>query len=252
MLAFENASSFRLDVDLVTDTLTEFTITGMTKEGPFAFKFESATSDNIQNFTFNIPDVPIAISLAKTGSGFSNIAAHATVHLSINNTRILVLCQGIINQLYGISYPSAAELTTIQRNGLYVAVVGTDPAAGAELNKTIPDNRIIEVAAISFELTTDANAADRTVTVFIEGDSGFKVIRASTVTQQANEVITYSLIPGGTNQASVANDQTEIAIPAGIVLEADSVVRTVTTNRQAGDQFTNLRIFGRMEFLRRT
>lgn len=125
--------------------------------------------------------------------------------------------------------------------GIYKHVVGTAPAAGAEILDVVPDGVLRRVIAVRFAFTSDATAVNRRVTFLIDtGATGAIVWRTSAaVDQAASLTYTYQVahlgITPGALDASI--DHYVMPLPPGIVVRPGFRFRTITTNLQAGDQF---------------
>ena len=115
------------------------------------------------------------------------------------------------------------------------------PAAGAEFSFVCGDYDFWRLIAIYFEITTDANAANRLVTVQYPQRGGLSpvkdgaglVITANTTSQQFSGSLTRGVAEWATN--------TPVFFPlSGLWLEAGRVVKIDVDNIQAGDQLANI------------
>lgn len=237
MLAFGKQTTFSLIADVVANFTNEIEIRGYTIDGFFTYKIRPTLSSALQTFTFQIPDVPIAISVFMVPGIGNNLSQYVTLHLGANENRIALLCQGQISPVYGISWPNQHPLMRDQAGGEIVEYTGLNPAAGAEVADEVPPLEVWEILAIKFTLVTNATVADRTVAIRLTTGEGSLLRRISTVTQQASETQTYHFIPGGTTGVITADTEQEIALPAGIILPGESSIASVTTNLQSADNF---------------
>lgn len=237
MLTFGNSSTIQLIVNIVGHDGHTFDLRGMTRSGLFTRRFRIVGNSSVESFTFNLPDIPINITLAANEADNIEAIAHATVHLAVDGNRMGTLAQGIVNGLFGISWPYQHPLSDPQISGGILQPTFTNPAAGAEINDTVPDNQIWEVLAYGVTLVTDSNAANRTVNLDFTFPDGSVMRRSSGTTQQASEQIDYNFIPGGTTAEVLANTTHEIALPARLILPAGSTITSTTTNKQAGDNY---------------
>lgn len=134
------------------------------------------------------------------------------------------------------------------RNALDIAVSGahqgfqTRPAAGAGLSMSPVSRARSELIALSFKLTTDANAADRQV--ILEVSTGvFKVrIAASLVLQPASEEYRYIMGIGQTSSTAAVNDQVVIGFPPEILVGHTWCWNLEVLNIQATDQMGDVYI----------
>lgn len=238
MLAFEEGVTFSLDLQLITDQASGVEIRGFTREGPFTYRFIPAGSGLEEIHTFRIPDIPIKLSIfTEQGTGGA-FFCYAVVHLSINGNRMYTLCQGHLSNLLGLSWPDIGGVSPVQINGPLTETPGAVPAAGAEINDSVPAGQIWEIFAIVTSLVTSATVADRTVKLTISYPIGGQMMRVAAATQQASEDQEYTFVPDGTTQVIVANTSQEIALPAPLILGPGTSIGTITTNIQVGDAYT--------------
>lgn len=248
-LAFGQASSFGLRVDLISDIAGTIKVRGYTKAGIFTFSITPDAVGDVETFNFNIPDVPVAVSVFYDQASFSAPVAHVSVNLTVNGDRIELLCQGTISTLFGLSWPRQPQLTSMQSQGAIEEIPVTSPSAGGDISGSIPSNEMWEIMGVAFKLTTDGTAADRTVAFRFFSNRNYQVKRVATVTQQASETIRYSFVPGGTSGVLLADNSTEVAIPAGIFIPSGGNFSSVTTNIQAGDQYDLIFIMARRHYI---
>ena len=237
MVDFEQGAVFSIIVDLIAQSTQAIVLTGLTKEGIFTYRIVPAASNNLQTFTFNVPDIPTMISLSVPPAGNPTDVNHVTAYLGVNTNRIALLCQGTISAYFGISWPNQHPPTAAQSKGEIAIVTGLDQAVGVEVADTVPSNQIWEVIAAQFTLVTSSTAANRTVAIVFTPADELIIRRAAGTVQTASQTQTYSFVPGGTNGVITANESQEVAIPSGIVLPPDFSISSVTTNIQTGDDF---------------
>jgi len=100
MLSFEHATSFSLIAQIMAEGNDPIELRGFTREGSFTFSIVPTTSGTEEQFIFNIPDIPIAVSSFAAPVIGSSVRCHVTVHLGINGGRMYTLFQGFIGNLY--------------------------------------------------------------------------------------------------------------------------------------------------------
>ena len=149
----------------------------------------------------------------------------------------MTLCSGVVDIRKSISYPVSPQKEMRPDGGQILDFTGTNPAAGSEIDDSVPTGRVWRILAISFSLTTDANAANRRVHVILLGPSGVEIDTFSDVDQIASTTRKYSVAAFGAIPDTLDDNDILIPLPADIFLPAGSAVQTLTTNRQAGDDF---------------
>lgn len=121
-------------------------------------------------------------------------------------------------------------------SGEIVTVIGTDPAAGAEVSQTVPATYYWRIMSARVAFVTDATVANRFPTLTI--DDGTTVV---------GTFATGTAIPASQTAAITWADTSGIIAPAAglhlapfpvsIILPAGYRVRTVTTGIVAGDNY---------------
>lgn len=114
------------------------------------------------------------------------------------------------------------------------------PAAGAEFTMPARGGEWWRVISMVATFTTDANVADRTVTLV--GDDGTDVFwRAGAAAVQAAGATGLLSATAGLGQSQVAGGVSAFPLPGeGLWLQSGWRVRSVTTNIQVGDTFTGI------------
>lgn len=117
------------------------------------------------------------------------------------------------------------------------ALVGTDPAAGAEISEIVPVSTVRRFMSVSFTLVTDATVANRFVTFILDDGANIFYQVASTLVQTATQTLRYSAadVPASAGQNIVT-----LPIPAVwlAAFPANFRFRTSTVGLQPGDDFS--------------
>lgn len=122
-------------------------------------------------------------------------------------------------------------------------LTGTPPAAGASFSSTVAKYDRHRLVFVTFALTTDANAANRYVTVEYVGGDGVSVCAdAASVLVTANT--TAQRFVGQLHRGPAEwNTGSDVFFPlAGIWLESGTKVNINVANMQVGDTLTNIRL----------
>lgn len=245
MLAFEHGMKLELDIDIFSPQGRPLKIIGFTKEGIFTFKITPASSVNVQNFLFRIPDIPIAITAI--GTDVNSKVGDVTIYsyLSVNSTRIMGLVQGIISFNAALSWPTNFEQTPIQKIGKSTIVSAGVPAAGAEVNITLPDNDWIKLEAIKVLFVTAIAVANRRVSLLITLPSGIEYRISSPAILIASLTTKVFAAPGINNIYDSDNNIMDFALPNDLILEPGTNIKTITANIAAADQYGQMDIYGK-------
>lgn len=138
------------------------------------------------------------------------------------------------------SWPIPCLQSPSEGPGFTNIVVGTAPALGAEIAETVPARRLWKLRSFAATLTASAAAANRAPILRIEDGAANFFFRSA----QANFVVAGGvgnlcwapsmayIAPGvATNTAGMAD------LPPEMFLRPGAVIRTLTLNIQAGDQY---------------
>lgn len=113
--------------------------------------------------------------------------------------------------------------------------ISADPAANNELIFTADENMIVR--SLAFQLATDATAANRRVEL-VADDGADVFFRSPAISDQAASLTHDYSAWSGSPQMAVQDLTHLIGFPeGGIFLPKNGRIRTITTNRQAGDNF---------------
>lgn len=126
---------------------------------------------------------------------------------------------------------------TIQHlHGRIRSIPGTDPAAGAEILETVPARRRWRILAFTFDLTTDANAANRLVRLEIKDPTQYIYRHIATTAHTASLTHKYSYCDVGFSELSIATVRV-YPLPT-FILTAGMTIGTSTAAKEDDDNFT--------------
>jgi hypothetical protein len=243
MLKFGSTAALSLEVAVWTFFNGPFFLSGITREGLVGFSFEPAGNGSQETFTFNVVDVPVNLVCHVGTQTLLRGDMWVVIYLRVNGQRVAKMMSGFVSTQTPLSWPqTSGEEPQAGRGSITSNEYGTH-AAGAELSYTKGDNSIFRVRALNFTLVTDANAANRRVHLLIKDTSGSDMYRFfSSVDHPASTTKQYFFIPGADPKDEEDNGKVIIGIPYDILIHPDMVIATVTTNRQAGDDFSGMRM----------
>lgn len=237
-LDFESGVAFELEVAILAGSTGTITLAGATKAGFFKFSIKPAVTGFEEDFVFRIPDIPLFISLQTFDTEHLQGTTWAQIFLRIAKMRAFRMCSGWVTPEQSLSYPSIQAESPRQGGGLVNFITGANPAAGAEVSDTLSTSRLVRIQSAQVRLVTDGTAANRRVHFRIVRSTGLLLWEGfSDVDQTASTTIDYILSPVGAVPDSTDNGIVIIPIPPNLLVKPGWIVKTVTTNIQAGDNF---------------
>lgn len=168
--------------------------------------------------------------------------AHTFIRIDLirgrgNSATVLqTLMQGPVTALTRRAWPGSPVAAAIEGPGTLRTIAGTDPAANTSISETVPTGARWRLHSMAFSLVTDANAANREVSITFDDGATAYMVAASGVNQAASLTRRYSAAKGGIRGAAATAAEITIALP-DVWLPAGHRIRTVTTNIQAGDNY---------------
>lgn len=152
------------------------------------------------------------------------------------DTVLSTLLRGYVTAEQRLGWPGSQQEDPLAGQGALRSVAGTDPAADTEISETVPTGARWRVLAVSFELVTDANAANREVALVVDDGTTTLFTSPSGFTHTASLTRRYSAAALGAATAPAQGTDRQILLP-DLRLPAAARLRTSTTSRQATDNF---------------
>lgn len=237
MLAFEGATTFSLVVQSTSDDTKQVTLRGFTKEGPFTFQITNTGDGTLNTQTLRISDVPIFVTVIDEANGYSEGEFFCRVSLAVNGDIVHQLAAGYIFGINGISWPTSNLAPSVPYTGILSTRSGSNPAAGSETSITVPANQIWRVYSWRAQLVTDGTAVNRFVHLRITDGSNRLYETFTTTAHTASLTRDHFAFHGVPTVAAFENTESLMPFPAEVWLREGSVISTVTTNLQAGDNW---------------
>lgn len=153
-----------------------------------------------------------------------------------NGGTLATLIQGPVSSLQRQAWPGSLLTTSLDVAGILRSITGTDPAANTEISETVPTGARWKLRAIGVTLVTDANAANREVSIILDDGTTTLYEAASGFSHVASTTVRYSGAIIGALTAPAQAVRRQIILP-DLWLPGGSRVRTVTTNIQVTDNY---------------
>lgn len=149
-----------------------------------------------------------------------------------------VLIQGYVGDNQFLFWPWGKSEGSLEGPGRLRAILGTDPAAGAEILESVPTGARWRLQAFSATLVTDGTAVNRLVHFRIR--SSLSIIHfqvGSTTAQGASTTVRHSGGAGAGYAIGIDSTRLTFGLPTPLMLFAGWEIATDVLNIQAGDNW---------------
>lgn len=147
------------------------------------------------------------------------------------------LCHGYFSSGHPLLWPGGHYRDPWDGAGFRLVETQADPAAGTTFSSPVPESARRRLQSLSFELVTDAAAANRRVLVTARSQTGTIYCRsASANVQTASQTQRYHVAPWGEN-AGLLGSEVMMNWPSDLILRNPDEVAVTAENLQAGDNF---------------
>lgn len=236
MLDFRHAMKTALVLQVQSNEASAIYVTGATKAGPFTYKHIPTADSALSEATFQIPDIPIWVSVLDLDGSFQSGQIHATLSLQIAGTIVTQLCAGYVHAQKGVSWPMINIENSLPTRGLYRKIYVEEPPVASQYSTAVPANCWWRVLGISFTLSTTAAVANRIIIIRGADANGFALFQGvSASSQGANTSYYYSACDFGMVDTTGGADMRSISIPGNVLLGPGFYAVAVIYNYQAGD-----------------
>lgn len=147
------------------------------------------------------------------------------------------LLAGYVTSTQGVGWPGSAIESSIEGGGYYRTIVGTQPAAGAGINETVPAGARWELCSLYAVLTTNGAVANRVVELDAFTGANAKVVSMSPVNQPASRSWGYIWGVGMLNTTRADGGSYNLPWPTPMALLAGDTIQSQAVGLQAGDQW---------------
>lgn len=235
MLVFDEASAFALEIITASDIVANVEIQGMTKEGIFRYNFQTTSNSLHQSTLLGVPDSPIwvTVKLQSDDLGINNV--YALVYLIINGTKNLLLCQGFLGHLYGITWPEQLPYTQLQYRGKQETVTPDTEGTGSATIFDVPPGEFWIIKSARAQFITSAQVANRHMVLEINYVDGGVTTCTMPYLQAASDDKYYSWFDGAVLMRDDEYPVHEAPLPRDILIPPRSQILINASNLQAFD-----------------
>jgi len=179
----------------------------------------------------------VFVSGAAPALGQTFVVVEIVRGVGSNAVSLQVIGAGYVSAKQPLQFPSQTILNSLDTAGTLRSITGTQPAAGAEINETVPTGARWELVAFRDSIVTNATAGNRTSVLFFDDGvnrwSSFPAM--AVIAPSTNSAIEWAV--GSTAIATINGQNAPGLIPVGLRLPAGARIRSTTANLAAGDQW---------------
>lgn len=128
-------------------------------------------------------------------------------------------------------------------HGELITISVSDPAAATNATFTLPDNFRYKIHCVTFHLTTDANAANRSPNITVHDPAAMQRYLSSEFTIAASLAIRISWMTGLAYQTPDAVSRMTLGLPTDFIVNGATIIATEIGLMQVADQISEFRIF---------
>jgi hypothetical protein len=148
-----------------------------------------------------------------------------------------IIMQGYVGTAVNMSWPGARLEQPEEGPGFVRGITGTDPAAGVEVNETVPTGARWRLHSLHVSLVTSVTVANRYVQLRAYTGAQYVWLASVHQVQIASLTYEYTWAAGLAWLAPAALTYFNLPLPHFLVLGAGYQFLTVTSGLQAGDNF---------------
>lgn len=238
MLNFEQGTAIGMTLNIWALLGETVYVTGFTKDGPFSFKVVAPADGARDQYNWQLPDVPISISVFTDEANAERGRIYITLSLTMNSTVVAGLISGYLIRNIALFYPNGINESNKSGKGLISLAQSADPAAGANATYTTPTGPYFRIHTLLVKVVTDATVANRTMVLKMVNPTVTTMLIPAPAVQTASQTIQY-IFGIGLPFYNDANSLIMMApLPPELWLQPASVISTLVTGLVAGDNIS--------------
>jgi hypothetical protein len=150
---------------------------------------------------------------------------------------LATLVAGPVTAVQRLAWPGSLVGNSLEGAGALRTIVGTIPAAGAEVSETVPTGARWELVSLKLNLTTSATVATRAVQLVFTVSASVLFQVGAVSTQPATTTALHDWFQGGPLPGLDISGNKLAPLPVGLRLPGGATITTVTSSIQVGDQY---------------
>jgi len=239
---YEDRAHKELQIESWSNSARTLLIRGSTPGGPFAEQHVTNADRSLATDTYELHGIPTRVQISPDTAPVRRGECYVRVTLMIDGEPVQRLASAYLTDSKTLSWPPGQYESSTEGPGLIRSILGTDPAATVMITEVVPTNARWKLLGAHFRLTTDANAANRWVS--LRHDDGAARLREVIIgtAHVASEVRDYMFMAGFSieywdrYQAGIDGQSASPLPPDFIMFQGHRLVTTLG-NPQAADDF---------------
>ena len=219
-----------------SNSAREILLRGHATEGPFAETHTTNADRSRAESTYQIHGEIQSLTVSPATTPVRRGECYVRVSLMLDGEPVQRLTAAYLTDSKTLSWPPGVHEGFTEGPGLKRIVVGTNPAAGAEITEAAPTNAVWKLLALWIQLICDATVINRNVIVIIDDATNTLLALAPDLAQTASQSIEYNMAPHLADRDTAIISRLTTPLPI-IDLPQAYRFRTGTAFIQAGDNY---------------
>ena len=231
-----NEGSIDLFVESYSNAVRTVQVRGLTKNEVIIADHVTAGDRSLVAMSHPITYLPLSLTVRTAQTSVSRGECYVKVSLRVEGVVVALLFSGYVTDAGTQAYPGGKIESSVEGPGLIRSITGTDPAAGVEISETVPTGARWRLISLTTIFVADATVASR-LAVLTPTDGANILLRSpggSSIT--ASQTVRISWGDFGARDSNTINGFLG-AVGSLLYLMAGSVIATVTSSIQAGDNY---------------
>jgi len=235
-LSFAEGKVPELRIESRSNSARTVQVRGFTKHGIVQIDHTTAADRSLTATNTRLDELPIAFAVGLSAAGVRRGECYVRVALRMGGVLVDILTSGYVSDERGLWWPGGPLEHSLEGPGFLRSVLGTDPAAGAEISETVPTNTRWRLLAAIVTLVTDATVANRRTIWLIDDGATVLWFGDDNVNHAPSTTIPHLLSPSPIRGTLNYGYNTSLGTADTMLLQGWRL-RTTTQAMVAGDNY---------------
>ena len=217
-------------------------VRGFSESEQITHNHTTNTDRSLATSTIQLADFPTHLTVRTAGTSVKRGACYVKVSVRAEGVVVALLFSGYVTDAGTPAYPNGKTESSVEGPGLIRSITGTDPAAGVEISETVPTGARWRLIYLHTDIVVDATVISRQATLDIT--DGTNSVHHSWAGANITSGQTVHITWGDFGARDSGNTTAYQGMIGNIVkLMAGYIIKTATTNMQAGDNYSTPQLF---------